>query len=228
MDVEEIKRKIKEIEEEILRTQKNKATEHHLGKLKAKLARLKDAEKEEVTQLRELQVRRKVGLEQQGVELDIQTKQKQREIQVQELEKKRTEVEAETHRRKVEIEATAEKYRRLATEVDVEAERIKRMAEAKRFELESRAKGEAAMILEAKKAEAEGILKRIQALSKADSRFFQEMIINKLPEIYQNLEVDRMIITGSKEDAFATIANSIMPFLQIIPELAKKTSEDSK
>jgi ribosome-interacting GTPase 1 len=32
---------IKEIEEEIFNTQKNKATEHHLGKLKAKLAKLK-------------------------------------------------------------------------------------------------------------------------------------------------------------------------------------------
>ena len=41
-EIEEIKRKIKEIEEEILKTQKNKATEHHLGKLKAKLARLRE------------------------------------------------------------------------------------------------------------------------------------------------------------------------------------------
>lgn len=33
--------KIKEIEAEIARTQKNKATEHHLGGLKAKLAKLR-------------------------------------------------------------------------------------------------------------------------------------------------------------------------------------------
>lgn len=33
--------KIKEIEEEMARTQKNKATEHHLGKLKAQLAKLR-------------------------------------------------------------------------------------------------------------------------------------------------------------------------------------------
>ncbi|MCD6468444.1 MAG: GTP-binding protein [Thermoplasmata archaeon] len=37
-----IESKIKEIEEEILKTQKNKATEHHIGKLKAKLAKLRE------------------------------------------------------------------------------------------------------------------------------------------------------------------------------------------
>ena len=42
MDISSIDNQIKDIEEEIFNTQKNKATEHHIGKLKAKIAKLRE------------------------------------------------------------------------------------------------------------------------------------------------------------------------------------------
>ncbi len=42
MDNADLEKQIKQIEDEIFNTQKNKATEHHIGKLKAKIAKLRE------------------------------------------------------------------------------------------------------------------------------------------------------------------------------------------
>ena len=42
MDTQSLEKQIKDIEDEIFNTQKNKATEHHIGKLKAKIAKLRE------------------------------------------------------------------------------------------------------------------------------------------------------------------------------------------
>jgi small GTP-binding protein len=56
MDTSIIEKQIKEIEDEIFNTQKNKATEHHIGKLKAKIARLRS----------ELDIRKSTGAKGKG------------------------------------------------------------------------------------------------------------------------------------------------------------------
>jgi len=56
MDTESIEKQIKDIEDEIFNTQKNKATEHHIGKLKAKIARLRE----------QIEIRRSTGIKGKG------------------------------------------------------------------------------------------------------------------------------------------------------------------
>ncbi len=48
-----IEEQIKALEDEIFKTQKNKHTEYHIGKLKAKIARLKEEQDKEAHQRRE-------------------------------------------------------------------------------------------------------------------------------------------------------------------------------
>ena len=57
-----IEEQIKKIEEEIFNTQKNKATEHHIGKLKAKIARLRE----------ELEKRKSAGAKGKGFSIKSQ------------------------------------------------------------------------------------------------------------------------------------------------------------
>jgi len=179
-------------------------------------AKLRRAGMEEVTRLRDLEVDRKTGIQEQSVQLEIQTEAKNREIGIQKLEYSRTEVEADTLRKKITIEA------------DAEFERMKKMADGERLQLIAKAQGEAAAVKEKLIAEADGILEQVKALAQADPKFFQLKIVEMLPEIYGQLEVDKMIVMGNGQQAFSSIAESIIPFLTILPEITGRSLDFSK
>lgn len=180
------------------------------------VARLRRAAMEEVTQLRDLEVSRKTGKQEQSVQLEIQSVAKNREIEVQKLELKRTEVAADTLKKKVTIEAEAE-YQKMI-----------RLADGKRAQLIAIAQGEAAAVKEKLIAEADGILEQVKALAQADPKFFQLKIVEMLPEIYSQLKVDKMIVMGDGQQAFSSIAESIVPFLTVLPEITGKSLDFSK
>ena len=179
-------------------------------------AKLRRASMEEVTRLRDLEVDRKTGIQEQSVQLEIQTEAKNREIEVQKLEMTRTEVEADTFRKKVTIEA------------DAEYERMKKIADGERAQLIAKAQGEAAGVKEKLIAEADGILEQVKALAQADPKFFQLKIVEMLPEIYGQLEVDKMFILGDGQSAFTSLAESIIPFLTVLPEITGRSLDFSK
>ena len=179
-------------------------------------ARLRRAAMEEVTKLRDLEVSRKTGIQEQSVQLEIQKEAKNREIQVQKLEMNRTEIEADTLRKKVTIEA------------DAEYEKMKRLADGEKAQLIAKAQGEAAKVKETLIAEADGILEQVQSLSQADPKFFQLKIVEMLPEIYKQLNVDKMFVMGDGQQTFSSLAESIIPFLTVLPEITGKSFDFSK
>ncbi|MHA1155222.1 MAG: SPFH domain-containing protein [Candidatus Heimdallarchaeota archaeon] len=180
------------------------------------IARLRRAKMEEITQLRDLEVSRKTGKQEQSVQLEIQTEAKNREIEVQKLELTRTEIAANTLKKKVTIEA------------DAEYERMIRIAEGQKAQLIAKAQGEAAAVKEKLIAEADGILEQVKSLAQADPKFFQLKIVEMLPEIYSHLNVDKMFVMGDGQQAFSSIAESIVPFLTVLPEITGRSLDFSK
>ncbi|NHJ84785.1 MAG: hypothetical protein FK734_04940 [Asgard group archaeon] len=179
-------------------------------------ARLRRAQMEEITRLRDLEVNRKTGIQEQNVQQEIQTQAKNREIEVQKLEMNRATVEAETLRKTVTIEA------------DAEYEKMKRLADGDKARLIAKAQGEAAAVKEKLIAEADGILEQVKSLAQADPKFFQLKIMEMLPEIYKQLNVDKMFVMGDGQKAFSSLAESIIPFLTVLPELTGKSIDLTK
>ncbi|MHA1237209.1 MAG: SPFH domain-containing protein [Candidatus Hodarchaeales archaeon] len=193
----------------------------------AQTAQLRQAEMEQAVQLRNLEVRKHTGEEDQRVKLVIESRSKEREIQVAKLEQQRAIIQAETSRKQKRINAEAEKYLQITQTVGVEAERIRQEAEARKDQLLAEAEGEAAKISQTQIAMAKGILEQAKALSQADDKYIQMKSIEMLPEIFKNIKVDKMILLGEGQDAYKSIAQMVLPFLEIAKDLGfSKGNED--
>ncbi|MHA1966686.1 MAG: SPFH domain-containing protein [Candidatus Hodarchaeales archaeon] len=185
----------------------------------AQNAQLRQAEMEELVQLRNLEVRKKTGESDQGVKLSIESKAKQREIQIAQLEQERAIIASETERKQKQINAEGEKFLRITQEVGVEAARIRQQAEARKDQLLAEAEGEAAKIKQTQIAIAEGILEQAKALSQADEKYIQLKTIDMLPEVFKNIKVDKMILLGEGQDAYKSIAQMVLPFMELAKEM---------
>lgn len=165
----------------------------------ARKARIAKAEAERESRTRELEVQNEIGTQAQVVEKEIGIRQKEKEIAIAEMERERKKVEADGERQKIVIDANAE------------AQQIK-------MKLIAQAEGEAENIKQQMLAQAEGFLKQIEAMNNADERFLAIQLTNILPEIFKNVNPDKMFIIGDGNEAYGSFTKMLMPFLQLLPE----------
>ena len=198
----------------------------------AQTAQLRQAEMEESVQMRNLQVKQRTGEQDQEVKRSIEKRAKEREIQIVQLEQQRAVIAAETERKRKQIQSEAEKYLQITQEVGVEVERIRQEALAHKDQLLAEAEGEAAKISQTQIAYAQGILEQAKALSQADEKYIQMKAIEMLPDIFKNIAVDKMILLGEGQDAYKSIAQMVIPFLEVAKTLGfpsdGKASEDTE
>lgn len=171
--------------------------------IEARKARIAKAEAERESRLRELDVQNEIGIQNQQVEKEIELRRKDKEIAIAEQERERKKIEADGDRQKVIIEA------------DANAQQIKR-------KLIAQAEGEAENIKQQMLAQAEGFKEQVKAMSTADERFLAVQLTNILPEIFKNLNPDKMFIMGDGNEAFSSLSRAILPFLQLLPEYSDK------
>jgi regulator of protease activity HflC (stomatin/prohibitin superfamily) len=169
-------------------------------------ARLAMANSQETYRLRELEVQEKVGIAQEQTNLKIAMVQKNREIQI-----------AEQDRKRIEVEAGAKKAAEIIqAEGDAEAIKLKELAQ-----LQVDADAIRAKML----AQAEGFKKQIEAMSTADDKFLAVKLIETLPSIFENLRPDKMFVMGEGKEGFNSIVQSVLPFMDLLPEFASKMKD---
>jgi len=187
----------------IVETELKKNMEAVKQAIEFRKARLAKADAERESQLRELEVQNEIGIQQQMVEREIELRRKEKEIAIAEQERERKKIEADGDRQKKVIEAEAD------------AAQIKKR-------LIAQAEGEAESIRQQMVAQAEGFQKQVDAMSSADQRFLAVQLTNILPEIFKNINPDKMFIMGSGDEAFSALSKAILPFLQLLPEYSDK------
>nr|MDO8108825.1 SPFH domain-containing protein [Candidatus Sigynarchaeota archaeon] len=166
------------------------------------IARIAKAKTEEIARTQELQVQQKVGAQEQETRQIIDLKAKEREIAV-----------ANQERERVKIEADASRQQKVIT-ADGDAAQIK-------LRLNAQAEGEAQKIRQLMLAQAEGFESQVNAMKSADERFLAVQMINTLPEVFQNIKPEKMVVIGDSENSFGGLAKSIIPFLNIIPHVSE-------
>jgi regulator of protease activity HflC (stomatin/prohibitin superfamily) len=166
-------------------------------------ARLAKADAEREAKIRELEVKNEIGIQEQTVEREIELRRKEKEIAIAERERERKQIEADGERVKKVIEAEAD------------AQQIKK-------KLIAQAEGEAQNIKQQMIAQAEGFQKQVEAMSSADERFLAVQLTNILPEIFKNINPEKMFIMGNGDESFSALSRAIIPFLQILPEYSDK------
>ncbi|MFX1406776.1 MAG: SPFH domain-containing protein [Promethearchaeota archaeon] len=166
-------------------------------------ARIAKAEAERESRMRELEVQNEVGTQEQLVQRDIEIRRKEKEIAIADQERERKKIEADGDRQKKVIEAEAD------------AASIKK-------KLIAQAEGEAETIKQQMLAQAEGFQKQVEAMSSADQRFLAVQLTNILPEIFKNINPEKMFIMGTGDEAFSALSRAILPFLQLVPEYSDK------
>ena len=178
---------------------------HNMEQLKKSMmeqeARIAKARAEEASRTQELLVQQKLGMQEQDTEQSIQIKSKEREIAVADQERERVKIEADAARQQKIIQA------------DGESQQIK-------MRLTAQAEGEAQKIRQQMLAQAEGFQSQVEAMKLADERFLAIQMINTLPDVYNNVKPEKMVVIGDGENAFGSLAKSIIPFLQIIPHVS--------
>lgn len=165
-------------------------------------ARIAKAKAEEVARTQELQVNQKIGIQEQEMKQLIDLKAKEREIAVVNQERERIKIEADAARQQKVIIADGE-------------------AQQTKMRMAAQAEGEAQKIRQMMLAQAEGFRSQVEAMKSADERFLAVQMINALPEVFQNVKPEKMVVIGDSENSFGSLAKSIVPFLNIIPHVSE-------